>query len=205
MARPPTPGEAYGKEGEFFICATCGKSIPITEIKGQCYGCGKKVCTECGGKYPLCAKCGWVICRNCASFDKRDQKWYHSICKPPGCLIVTACFGSPHVKEVQYLRVFRDRIVLETPCGHSIMNVLERIYYSFSPQVASYLRNHLTTREVVRSMIVVPLLQSLSTTEHLTRSITNRELRVSLIAWLSLINSTIGLVFWKVMSFLRKE
>ena len=204
MAEPSTTGKAYGEEGQYFICATCGKSIPISQIEGQCI-CERKVCKACGKKYTLCAKCGWVICKNCAYQSRKDQKWYHVQHKPSECLIVTACFGSPYSEEVQYLRVFRDKTVLKTCFGSRLMNVLEKIYYSFSPQVATYLKNYPATRNVVKSMVVIPLLQSLSASECFSKSFKNTELRVILIAWLSPINMTIGLIFWKFISLLRKK
>jgi len=206
MSRPSTPptGEAYGAEGQFFICATCGKSIPISQIEGQCF-CGRKVCKTCGKQYPLCARCGWVICRNCAYQSRRDKKWYHVQHKPSECLVVTACYGSPLSTEVQYLRMFRDKTVLETSFGKRFMDILERIYYSFSPQVAIYLKSHLATKDVVRSIVVVPLFESLSATKRLTGAFSNKELRVIFIALLSSINVTMGLPFWKIISFLKRR
>jgi len=206
LAELPTgdAGKAFGQEGQFFICATCGKNIPITRIEGECV-CGKKVCKECGKKYPLCASCGWVICIDCHSQSRVDKKHYHRKCKPSECLIVTTCFGSPHSEEVKYLKGFRDETVLKTCCGNGMMNALERIYYSFSPQVAAYLENNPTTRNAVKSAIVIPLLQSLSSSERFSKPFANKELRVILIAWLSSINLTIGLTFWKLISVLRRE
>jgi len=201
MSRYPPVGGPYGVDGQFFICATCGKSVPISQIEGQCV-CGNKVCKACGKQYPLCAHCGWVICRNCA-YQSRSGKWYHIQHKPQECLIVTACFGSPQAAEVQYLRAFRDETVLKASFGNRLMHVLERIYYSFSPQVATYLDAHPSTRNVVKKNIVVPFLQSLSASKQLTRSLSNMEFKIILIAWLSSMNITIGMPFWQIISFFR--
>lgn len=198
------PEIAYGREGEYFICATCGKSIPITEIEGQCI-CGKKVCKSCGSRYALCAKCGWVICKDCAYWSKRYEKWYHKQCAPSECLIVTTCFGSPLSAEVQYFRMFRDETVLKTSFGKRLMDIVERIYYSFSPQVAAFLESHPATRDVVKSTIVIPFLESLSASKRFSHSLSNKELRIIFIALLSPINMTAGLTFWKTVSFIKKE
>jgi hypothetical protein len=205
VSQPPTmPAGAYGEEGQYFICGTCGKSIPISQVEGQCI-CGRKVCKTCGSRYPLCAQCGWVICKNCAYQSRRDQKWYHFQHKPSECLIVTACLGSPYAEEINHLRTFRDETVLKTRCGNGLMTTLEKIYYSFSPRVATYLRNHRSTRNVVKSMIVIPFLQSLFMCEDLSKSFKNKELKIILIAWMSSINLSLGIAFWKCISFLKRK
>jgi hypothetical protein len=58
------------------------------------------------------------------------------------CLIATAAFGSEMTPQVQYLRHFRDHYILSTASGTAFMNVFEFIYYSFSPQIAEYEREH---------------------------------------------------------------
>ena len=140
-------GEAYGQEGEFYICATCGKSVPISRIEGQCT-CGKKVCTECGKKYPLCAKCGWVICRHCHSQSTQDKKHYHNACMPTssGCFIATAAYGSPLATELDTLREFRDQGLSQTALGSSLI----QLYYAMSPPLAEAIAGSSGLRALVR-------------------------------------------------------
>jgi hypothetical protein len=52
------------------------------------------------------------------------------------CIIATVTYGSELSPEVQFLRNFRDKIVLKTFAGSSFMMLFNRWYYSFSPQVA---------------------------------------------------------------------
>ncbi|MEM2094897.1 MAG: Ig-like domain-containing protein, partial [Candidatus Bathyarchaeia archaeon] len=54
-----------------------------------------------------------------------------------GCLIATATYGSELSPQVQFLRIFRDRYVLQTFAGSSFMAVFNAVYYSFSPHIAA--------------------------------------------------------------------
>lgn len=66
------------------------------------------------------------------------------------CIIATVTFGSEVTPEVQFLRNFRDRLVLSTRAGSAFMNVFNSWYYSFSPQVADFIASHDDTRSPVR-------------------------------------------------------
>jgi len=61
------------------------------------------------------------------------------------CIIATVTFGSEVTPEVQFLRGFRDHLVLSTHAGSAFMTAFNRWYYSFSPQVANFIANHDTT------------------------------------------------------------
>jgi len=66
------------------------------------------------------------------------------------CIIATVTFGSEMSPQVQFLRNFRDRLVLSTRAGSAFMNTFNTWYYSFSPRVADYIASHDTTRAPVR-------------------------------------------------------
>jgi len=66
------------------------------------------------------------------------------------CIIATVTFGSELSPEVQFLRNFRDRLVLSTRAGSAFMNVFNTWYYSFSPQVADYIASHDSLRGPMR-------------------------------------------------------
>jgi len=66
------------------------------------------------------------------------------------CIIATVTYGSEVSPEVQYLRNFRDRLVLSTRAGSAFMNVFNTWYYSFSPHVADFIASHDNTRAPVR-------------------------------------------------------
>jgi len=73
------------------------------------------------------------------------------------CLIATATFGSELSPEVQLLRDFRDRMALSTFSGRQFMAFFNQFYYSFSPQVAQFLVDRPTFREVVK-YVLYPLI-----------------------------------------------
>ena len=54
----------------------------------------------------------------------------------PKCVIATATYGSELSPEVQFLRNFRDNMILKTNVGSNFMLAFNIWYYSFSPTVA---------------------------------------------------------------------
>jgi len=81
-----------------------------------------------------------------------------SVTKPSTtCIIATATFGSEASPAVQFLRNFRDGLVLSTKAGSAFMEVFNAWYYSFSPTVASYITANDPLRAPIR-VILYPLL-----------------------------------------------
>ena len=66
-----------------------------------------------------------------------------------GCFIATAAFGSPLAKEIEILRQFRDRILLEFSAGRKFV----AWYYSHSPVVADYIKKHSALKIIVRTTL----------------------------------------------------
>jgi CSLREA domain-containing protein len=64
-----------------------------------------------------------------------------------GCFIATAAWGTPMQEDVRYLRAFRDEYLLTNSVGRKFVEA----YYSMSPPVADYIREHETLRSVVRT------------------------------------------------------
>jgi peptide/nickel transport system substrate-binding protein len=75
----------------------------------------------------------------------------------PPCIIATVTFGSEAAPAVQYLRNFRDHLVLSTRAGSAFMVVFNAWYYSFSPTVAGYIAANDPLRAPIR-VILYPLL-----------------------------------------------
>jgi hypothetical protein len=73
------------------------------------------------------------------------------------CLIATATYGSELSDEVQLLRNFRDKSILTTKTGSSFMIAFNAWYYSFSPSIAIFIREHQSTRAVVK-LALYPLI-----------------------------------------------
>lgn len=63
------------------------------------------------------------------------------------CFIATAAYGTPMQDEVRYLRAFRDQYLLTNDLGRKVVE----LYYTVSPPVADYIREHDTLRSVVRT------------------------------------------------------
>jgi M6 family metalloprotease-like protein len=73
------------------------------------------------------------------------------------CIIATVTYGSEVTPEVQFLRNFRDHLVLSTRAGSAFITVFNLWYYSFSPQVADFIVLHDTMRYPLR-FALYPLL-----------------------------------------------
>jgi len=83
----------------------------------------------------------------------------------PSCLIATASYGSELSPEVQLLRGFRDNSILKTSSGSAFMIAFNAWYYSFSPNVASYLNSHGVERTIMKS-VLYPLIGILFVSSH---------------------------------------
>jgi hypothetical protein len=78
--------------------------------------------------------------------------------RPPSqCFIATATYGSEISPEVSLLRYFRDAQVLKTSAGRSFMQAFNAFYYSFSPQVASFISYNEAVRWYMK-VILYPLI-----------------------------------------------
>ncbi|MEO0091469.1 MAG: CFI-box-CTERM domain-containing protein [candidate division WOR-3 bacterium] len=72
-----------------------------------------------------------------------------------GCFIATAVYGSPMAKEVNLLQCFRDEILLKFILGRFFVST----YYLFSPLIAKVISGSDLLRNVVRTLIISPLLR----------------------------------------------
>jgi hypothetical protein len=93
------------------------------------------------------AKIDLVVQQGSGNPDPQQQQ------QPPTqsqCLIATAAFGSELTPQVQYLRYFRDNYILSTASGTAFMKIFDSVYYSFSPQIAEYERDHLWMQSTVK-------------------------------------------------------
>ncbi len=75
----------------------------------------------------------------------------------PTCLIATATYGSTMAPDVQFLRSFRDRQIMNTFVGWNFMIAFNAWYYSFSPTVAQSITQHPTFQYGMR-LFLYPLI-----------------------------------------------
>ena len=85
--------------------------------------------------------------------------------KGGGCLIATATYGSELAPQVQQLRELRDNQLLQTESGAAFMSTFNDVYYSFSPIIADYEREHPYFKEAVK-LAITPMITSLSLMEN---------------------------------------
>jgi peptide/nickel transport system substrate-binding protein len=69
------------------------------------------------------------------------------------CLIATATYGSELAPQVQFLRDFRDRQIMNTFAGSNFMTAFNAWYYSFSPTVAQYETQTPVARAIARTAL----------------------------------------------------
>ncbi len=79
--------------------------------------------------------------------------------KESRCFIATAAYGSPVSREVEKLRYYRDHIFMRSRIGSGFIKGFNLVYYSFSPQVADYIRRHpavaAAVREWIRGLLII--------------------------------------------------
>jgi hypothetical protein len=83
-----------------------------------------------------------------------------SSAKKKGCFIATAAMNSQIHPHVQFLREFRDSVLLKSSHKKQFENILE-FYYRFSPPVADAMNNDRNLKLVIKYMIVYPIVFSL--------------------------------------------
>ena len=126
--------------------------------------------------------------------------------KGGGCLIATATFGSELSPQVQQLRELRDNTILNTKSGTEFMTAFNQFYYSFSPTVADFEREHPVFKEAVK-ISLTPMLTSLSILNHVNIDSEQKMLGYGISIVLLNIGMYIGIpVFgiFKIFQFKRK-
>lgn len=78
-----------------------------------------------------------------------------------GCFIATAVYGPPLVSEVNILREFRDKILLENDLGREFV----KFYYQNSPPIAEFISKHAFIRKIVRKVGIEPIVGLLKSTK----------------------------------------
>ena len=76
------------------------------------------------------------------------------------CIIATVTYGSEVSREVNFLRGFRDNIVLSTLAGRMFYVFFDSFYYSWSPGVAQFILVHPVLKAPLRALLY-PLIGSL--------------------------------------------
>jgi len=107
---------------------------------------------------PLCesCSCGEASCASCARCIFTGAQEFQgdgidSNCnEQDDCFIATASFGTHMEGKVAVLRDFRDRLLLKSHLGHTLVET----YYRYSPQLAQYLVSHESLRGVVATLLL---------------------------------------------------
>ncbi|MEI6174818.1 MAG: CFI-box-CTERM domain-containing protein [Bacteroidota bacterium] len=73
--------------------------------------------------------------------------------KKSGCFIATACYGDYNSPEVLVLREYRDKILLNTSTGRTIV----QFYYLLSPFIARLIEKSDYLRSIIRKYILNPI------------------------------------------------
>jgi multisubunit Na+/H+ antiporter MnhE subunit len=115
-------------------------------------------------------------------------------------VIATATFGSEAAPAVQFLRGFRDNLVLKTQAGSAFMQPFNAWYYSFSPSVAQFIANHDPVRAPVR-VLLYPLLGVLDISAS-TYSLFSASPEFAVVIAGLIASSLIGLVYLTPFTFL---
>jgi len=87
----------------------------------------------------------------------------------PQCFIATAAYGSPTAEELDTLRAFRDKVLLQSEAGTAIV----KFYYQVSPPAAAYIASHEEVRTVVRELLLDPAVNVLKQTQSYWNTDTN--------------------------------
>ncbi len=78
-----------------------------------------------------------------------------------GCFIATAAYGSETANELDTLRAFRDKVLLQSDPGKWFVDT----YYSISPPLAEFIAEHEVVRTLVREGFLNPIVNLLKSAE----------------------------------------
>jgi hypothetical protein len=81
---------------------------------------------------------------------------------PCPCFLATAAFGSQLAPQVQYLRNYRDTVILQSTFRPAFERLLNR-YYKLSPPIALKMHQSETLRTLIKYMIVYPIISIIKT------------------------------------------
>ena len=73
------------------------------------------------------------------------------------CIIATVTFGSELSPEVQFLRNFRDKLILSTRSGSAFYIAFDAFYYSWSTSVANFIEKHDFLKNLIK-IVIYPLI-----------------------------------------------
>jgi cold shock CspA family protein len=92
--------------------------------------------------------------KNVVRLDSSTSVNTESNRKDSGCFIATAAYGTPTANEIDVLRAFRDKSLRGTLIGEVFISA----YYSASPPVADYIEKSDHRQQVVRKLLIEPLI-----------------------------------------------
>jgi len=116
------------------------------------------------------------------------------------CIIATAAYGSELASEVQFLRSFRDDVVMSTQSGRAFMNLFNNWYYSFSPQVANVISESQLLRNTVKASLY-PLIGMLTVSACIQSALASNPELATIMAGL-VASALVGLVYFFPAVFL---
>ncbi|RLE72662.1 MAG: hypothetical protein DRJ37_02335 [Thermoprotei archaeon] len=87
------------------------------------------------------------------------------------CIIATVTYGSEVSDEVNFLREFRDNIVLSTTAGKMFYKAFNAFYYSWSPYVAQFILRNPILKTPMR-VLLYPLIGSLMIASYIATPLT---------------------------------
>jgi len=114
-------------------------------------------------------QCGWCdyvwetryprIPAQCPSCNRKIYSGSYTVLRRiESCFIATAAYGSELAPPVQFLREFRDNIVLKSRYRRTFEKILDG-YYVFSPPIANAMTEHKALKLVIKYVIVWPFVK----------------------------------------------
>ena len=70
------------------------------------------------------------------------------------CFIATAAYGTAAGKELDFLREFRDDVLLDSTIGSQLVG----LYYQISPPIADFMSEDIFVRTLIRELLIDPII-----------------------------------------------
>ena len=109
---------------------------------------------------------GWDIYTGAGIIQAKAA--YDKITTGKVCFIATAAYGSEMEPSVQFLREFRDDVVLKSRFKRGFENMLY-VYYSFSPPIAELMKRNKVFKYTLKYTVVWPFVALTKATSYLIK------------------------------------
>lgn len=114
-------------------------------------------------------------------------------CSP--CFIATATLGSAQHKQVIYLQNLRTEIESSGKFGNTFIQIINNLYYTFSPTLARHIEQDVKAKEWIRFFVISPIIKLINFADWIAMSLSLKLGRIGVLILLLSLEALLGIGF----------